>query len=465
MFATLLEKFVGFDDAALDAELREIELQHRRLQACRAAVMSVARTRGVNHVDGHRSMAAYVRATTKESNGIASADVRRARVCDRFVEVGDALAAGFIGISQVDVLAATFANRRVGHLLETAIPALLDHAEHLPFNDFKICVSRWEMLADLDGAYADVAADVEHRSAHVVANGTAVDVAATGGDPLTAATMIGIFERFVEDEFRRDVETRREQFGDDAPQHPLPRNAAQRRFDALETIFTTAHAASDTGEAPSPVVNIVADADTVDEAFTRAGLLLPSGKQIDVDDFDSDQIRALIHDLMVDSAEWADRRCETTSGVAVHPILVVQAALTGHVRRVVIDSAGVVVNMGHKQRLFTGSPRLAATLLARHCSHLGCQVPAMLCDVDHIDEWSADGGATDQHNADNQCGSHDRFKHRERWRTRRAPNGRSYNIRPDGTVVLPVGEREPDLSIDELHRIARRRLADLSAAA
>jgi hypothetical protein len=31
--------------------------------------------------------------------------------------------------------------------------------------------------------------------------------------------------------------------------------------------------------------------------------------------------------------------------------------------------------------------------------------------------------------------------------------------RPDGTIVLPVGEREPDRSIDELNRITRARLA------
>jgi hypothetical protein len=69
---------------------------------------------------------------------------------------------------------------------------------------------------------------------------------------------------------------------------------------------------------------------------------------------------------------------------------------------------------------------------------------------------AADGGATP---GGIQCGGHNRFKHPHKWRTRRDEPGRSYSIRPDGTIVLPVGEREPDRSIDELNRITRARLA------
>lgn len=399
----------------------------------------------------------YLRATCNSSSAETRRQLRRARLVDALPAVGDALGAGHIGVAQADELARVFANPRVGHLLPRVIEMLLDHAEHLPFDDFKLCVQRWVMLADLDGAFRDMVDDVESRTARVVAVGSTLDVRASGGDALTAAKLIGIFERFVEAEFRKDVEARRERYGDDADQHPLSRTAAQRKFDALEAIFDAAIAAPADGRAPEPVVNIVGDARTIDEAFTRAGLLLPNGQQIDLDDLDSGQVKAIIDELTADPAEWLDRRCETTSGVPVHPVLVLQAALTGHVRRVVVDSAGVVTDMGHKQRLFAGSGRLAATLLALHCSHNGCDVPAALCDVDHMDEWAA-GGATDQVNADNRCGRHDRFKHRARWRSRRAPNGRVYNVRPDDTIVLPVGERPPDLTADELARTARRRL-------
>jgi hypothetical protein len=41
------------------------------------------------------------------------------------------------------------------------------------------------------------------------------------------------------------------------------------------------------------------------------------------------------------------------------------------------------------------------------------------------------------------------------------PRGRAYTIRADGTIILPAGERPPDLSIDEQHERIRNRLRDL----
>jgi hypothetical protein len=121
---------------------------------------------------------------------------------------------------------------------------------------------------------------------------------------------------------------------------------------------------------------------------------------------------------------------------------------------------GVAIDYGTEHRLFAGNARVAALLLSSTCSHPGCRMPARWCEVDHVDEWT-DGSRTDQHNADAQCGGHNRFKHRERWSTRRDSCGRVYSLRPDGTIVLPVGERPPDLSADEMARAARTRLADL----
>ena len=49
----------------------------------------------------------------------------------------------------------------------------------------------------------------------------------------------------------------------------------------------------------------------------------------------------------------------------------------------------------------------------------------------------------------------------KRVRSARDQIARSYSIRTDGTIVLPIGVNEPDLSIDELTRIARARAAAL----
>ena len=245
----------------------------------------------------------------------------------------------------------------------------------------------------------------------------------------------------------------------------MPRTAAQRSFDALQTTFETADQAASAGvEATGSfdsVVNIVTDERTADDVMASAGLTLPNGRQLDIDEFGSLSIDAIVDEFTNDPASLLDRRCETEAGTPIHPTLLLRALLTGHVRRVVVDSAGVVTDLGRRQRLFTGSAREAAKLLTRTCTHPGCRVSSRFAEVDHVDEWSNGQGATDQHNADVRCGGHNRFKHRQRWRTRRNEHGRTYSIRSDGTIVLPVGEREPDLSIDEMTRLARTRAAAL----
>jgi hypothetical protein len=121
---------------------------------------------------------------------------------------------------------------------------------------------------------------------------------------------------------------------------------------------------------------------------------------------------------------------------------VLRAALAGHIRRAVLGADNLPINLGRRARVFTGPARAAAKLLATHCDHPGCGLPADMCEVDHSTEWS-DDGRTDQDNAGTRCGSHNRLKHRKRWRTRRDIDGRTHTIRADGTIMLPVGVRPP----------------------
>ena len=83
-----------------------------------------------------------------------------------------------------------------------------------------------------------------------------------------------------------------------------------------------------------------------------------------------------------------------------------------------------------------------------------------------------DGGFTDQSNSGIECSRHNVTKSKRRWRTKRADDGRRYTIRPDGSIMLPVGVRPPmfpddgsdDEHDDELGRIARAVVASLRAA-
>jgi hypothetical protein len=138
----------------------------------------------------------------------------------------------------------------------------------------------------------------------------------------------------------------------------------------------------------------------------------------------------------------------------------------------VVDAAGVAIDMGRRRRLFQGPARQAARLLALRCEHPGCELPAELCDIDHADEWT-DGGHTDQHNSRIRCNTHNTDKTTHRWQSKRATNGRTYTIRQDDTIMLPVGVRPPTFPnqddehpdhIAHLTTLTRTRLAALLAA-
>ena len=375
MFTDLVEELMGLDNDSITERFRALELERRRIEAEIAAVVAVADARGVYGDDGHRSIKGWMRANANWSGFDVSTMRRVVALFESCPAVGDALLAGHIGQAQVVELARARSNPRCGARLVDVLDVLLDHAEHLSFEDFRTVVRRWEHLADEDGALDDAEANHANRTAGLHEVNGCVDLRASGGRPLEAAEMLGIFERFVEDEFRIDVAARTELHGPDAPASLLPRTDAQRRFDALATIFRTAASMPAGARAPEPVVNLVCDIETFETLLARHRLI-PFPDDLPLTDL-------------------ARSRCETDSGIVVPPEHVLQAALHGHVRRVIVDGNGVVLDMGRKRRLFKGAARVAAKLMACHCGHPGCTVGAHYAEVDHLDEWDRDGGATD----------------------------------------------------------------------
>jgi hypothetical protein len=192
------------------------------------------------------------------------------------------------------------------------------------------------------------------------------------------------------------------------------------------------------------LVNVFVDQRTHEEALHSHGLLPHP------------------HDLA--DLDYSQRRCETDTGINLLPDDIVRAALQGHVRRVVMNSAGVVIEMGRKQRLFTGAARDAAKLMATRCHHPGCNIPANFAHIDHMTEWSNDG-PTDPDNSTIACQRHNTTKHTH-YHVERTTNGYIIYYRRDGTPILPVGRRHPDLlpeTDDQLTtRLARERAAALT---
>jgi hypothetical protein len=417
----VVEQLCDLDDGLLDDRIRDLEVERRRVVAEQALAVAVAERRQLHVVDGHHSMTASLRATLNCSTAEATQWRRLGTFLDTVPGAADALVEGRIGVAQAHELARARANPRCGDDLVEVRELLLEQAEDLEYDDFRNCVRRWEMLADTDGAHRDRDAAAESRNASAVPVGAGLDLRASGGDPVTAAELIAIFNAFVQAEFDLDVAARSAEFGDAAAGQPFARTGAQRRFDALAEIFRRAANAPDAaGRRANVTVNLVVDERTHTEAMVAHGLAPASAL-----------------DAVVDPGS-AGRRCETSAGTPIHPDDALAASIFGHVRRIVLDGAGVVTDMGRRRRLFTGAARDAAQLSARRCSRRGCTVPAELCDIDHLHDH-AKGGATDPINGDPACGTHNRQKNQGYTSSRDRRTGRVIHYRPDGTPLLPAG--------------------------
>jgi hypothetical protein len=326
------------------------------------------------------------------------------RACDRY---RDAVMSGEIGVAQAHELGRVFANPRCGTQLVDVADVMVDNATKLSHHEFRITMRRWEMLADLDGAHRSAEAAHEGRRAGIAEVGEEIHVNARGG-LAQGAVMVEIFERFCDAEFSADWEATLAKFGDAACYALMPRTDAQRRFDAIYAIFERAAATAPDATAAIPLVNLMIDIPTLEAYLARTGDITAPG-------------------------DPRRRRCETVSGIPVPTADVVAAMIWGQVRRVVVDSAGVVVNMGRRSRLFTGNAREAILLQSSRCVVAGCATPIHNCQADHLKEWGRNG-TTDGPNGAPVCGRHNRLKNTG-YQVHRDPEGFWHTYRPDGTEI------------------------------
>jgi hypothetical protein len=241
MSTVVVDELIDLSDSAIDDELRSVELQARALADRHATLIAVADHRGLFRADGHRTMAGYLRATCNWSNPTIARIRRRAALIDAAPVVGDALRLGRVSVCAVDVLADAYTNARIADYVVRVIDLFVDHAEHLSLAELKIRVDEFVTVVDVDGSFDETREHVNSRNAWVVETAGGVDITATGGDPIAAARLVGVFERFCNIEYHNDVDTRRARFGDDADHHDLARTAPQRRFDAIVNMINTAN--------------------------------------------------------------------------------------------------------------------------------------------------------------------------------------------------------------------------------
>lgn len=404
------------------ALVRTVEVAQRRLEHVATRLAGHLDATGAYGVDGHRSAKAALVHIGRLPGAEAHARVQTARALRSLPGVEAVFAEGEAPVASVRAIARVAANPRVqGFLDEVVDEVFADQARTSRHGDLVAFVREWERVADSDGPGVDPARSFERRTASHVQNEADGSWTLTGHQAsLEGAVVDSVLRRFEHGEWLADHEAALAEHGPGYRPEQMPRTPAQRRADALLAVFQAAASAPADAQPPEPVVNVVIDEHTLATELARAA----------GEDVVHDPARVLT----------GERICRTTTGAVLHPADAVAALVVGHVRRVVLDSHGTVIDLGRRRRCFTGSSRHAALLQdaignrsGTRCFWASCLSPPG--QVDHHDPWHRHGPTTPG-NSQPACGHHNRLKETG-YRNHRAPDGTITYLRPDGTPITP----------------------------
>jgi hypothetical protein len=194
-----------------------------------------------------------------------------------------------------------------------------------------------------------------------------------------------------------------------------PRDRPQRVADAIYTVFSAG------GRNWSATVII--DYDVIAREGRGAREAPPAGGVLPADDPLDERMRR--------RRSGARPRAWLPDGTPLAPERARQIALAGGISALVLGPGGVPLYLGRSQRLVSPAQRRVLEAQYRTCSVRGCEIPATVCEIDHIVPWCA-GGRTDIDQLAPKCHNHNRFKARypDRVEERRAGCRWETTIRP-----------------------------------
>jgi hypothetical protein len=397
----------AFDAAEMRAWLEGVERTRRTVEAAAVAAAGAVDRSNPFRDQGFFTAKSAVKHMCRLSGPEAHRRVQTSRLHAGLPAWGGAEADGHVGVAQSELMARVVANPRVpAAIVQRDAPALLADAVELPYDDFERHVRTWEALADPDGDRDRN--DRQHAGRNVSVRPRPEGGWALAGNlhELAGCEFVEIFSWFCEAEWQADWADARARLGEAASPADLVRTEAQRRADALLAMARAAASAPADSRAPQPTTNVL-----IDQASFEAHLRSETP----------------------DPATYRSVVVRTQTGRRLHPDDAVNAALIGHIRRVVYDNSGTVIDLGRRSRLFRGSSRDAVMLLLTTCVWIGCDRPVAWCHADHSLGWKAHG-ATVPRNGGPLCGGHNHLKERG-FRVIRDDDGDWHVIAPDGTEL------------------------------
>jgi hypothetical protein len=363
----------ALSDGALQALVFELQAVDSRLAAVRAQFLAEWDGRRLWADDGSKAGWGRLARECHLASTTAKIEMIWAKKLRSMPATVIALQEGKLTIDQADVLRSAL-QPGLEELFGRDEAMLISHIASMRLDDAKRVVDYW-----VDAAYDEIGHDrpyrsIEGRNLKVVRtfDGT-VDVKGRL-DALAGTEVLTELHRIEQQLFEQDWAAARAEHGPGALPAHLPRTFMQRNADALQ-IMARQSAAYREGvhRLPRPLVTV----------HTGQGTF--------------------------------SRMCELTDGTVIAPGQVVPYLCEGDIERIIFDGPSRVIDVGVRQRFFTGALRRAIEVRDRHCQHhSGCNVVAEDCHVDHKIRFT-DGGLTTQDNGRCYCPGHnlDRENHPE----------------------------------------------------
>jgi hypothetical protein len=337
-----------------------LHAQLARLDAVAASSAAAFDAGGTWSADGATSAAAWIAARCRLPRSVAARRVRLGRAVRTMARTEQAWLAGDVSAAHVRVLADAGADDA----------ALLDAARTKRWPGFCREVAYWRQLHDEDRADDEAQRQVDDRRVHLSQSFQGTWFLDGVLDPIDGAIVAETLRRIEHELFEDEWSETRRALGRDPALAELPRLAARRRADALVEMATRARTAAADGRRPEPLFTVFVDYET-----------------------------------------FAGRLCQLADGTVVTPGSLVRWLDRAWAERVVFGPRSRVLDVGARQRLFTGADRRA--VLARDlagCLHDTCDETGEHLQIDHVVPWSA-GGPTVQDNGRVACATHNRRRH------------------------------------------------------
>jgi len=376
--------FTMLTDDQLASAVIELVKVTSALEAATTKVVSITDARRAIEDDGAQSMSRWIAWKCHIPHGRAARLARNGRALRHLPEVEDAFAAGDIAGEHVRQLAEACELNEAAFERDTQM--LLDHAQTLSYGQFTKSMAHWAFVNATKKA--EDAAKKRDATRKVHCSQTFGGRYSLNGIlPAVGGTIFANeLNRIAKQLFDADVREARDRVGRTPNGSDLRRTAQQRRCDALIEMASRSSARRSGRKPAKPLFTVLLGEDT---------------------------FRAT---------------CELSNGTPVTPGQLAPYITEADIERVLFDGPSRVLDVGVRQRLFTGATRRAVEVRDRTCWHDSCEVPAEECELEHDEPYEV-GGLTVQSNGKCGCKFHHRLHHRK---TRRKSRRTRRNRPPPG---------------------------------